>query len=280
MLILPPQKESKSGSKEPEIRQNPSSQTLSNPFTRRIQLILAFDGTRYSGWQVQPNGLSIQTLVQKSLETVLRHSIALTGAGRTDAGVHAEGQSAHFDTALGICLSRLRYSANALLPTDIRILEAKEVPQNFHARYSATGKIYHYHLQLDPAADPTRRLYRTLILSRLDLDRLQKGASLFIGTQDFAAFANESYKGAASKDSIRTLRRLEMVQEPGGLRLEFEGDGFLYKMVRNIVGTLIEIGKNQREPEEIPLLLQSRDRRRAGPTAPAQGLFLMKVLYE
>lgn len=246
---------------------------------RRIKLTLAYDGTHYCGWQVQPNGLSIQTLVQRALETILRHPIALTGSGRTDAGVHAEGQTAHFDTATLLCLSRLRISTNALLPPDIRLLEANEVPDEFHARYSAKGKIYHYHLQLARESNPTTRLYRTPIFGPFDRNALAKAALAFLGTHDFAAFANEAYKGAAAKDSIRTLTRLDIVEEPGGLRLEFEGDGFLYKMVRNIVGTLIEVAKGQRSPEEISQLFIERDRKKAGPTAPPQGLFLMQVLY-
>lgn len=246
---------------------------------RRIKLTLAYDGTNYSGWQVQANALSIQTLVQKAIETILRHPIALTGSGRTDAGVHAEGQTAHFDTDTSITLFRLRYSVNALLPPDIRILEMQEMPIEFHARYSAEGKIYHYHLQLERESNPTMRLYRTPFLGIFDLKAFERAAHHFIGTHDFAAFANEAHKGAAARGSIRTLRRLDIVEQSGGLRLEFEGNGFLYKMVRNIVGTLLETAKGKRDPEEILHLFKEKNRKNAGPTAPPQGLFLMKVLY-
>lgn len=245
----------------------------------RIKLTIAYDGTDYSGWQVQSNAQSIQTLVQRALETVVRHPIGLTGAGRTDAGVHAEGQTAHFDTDTMIDLSRLRYSANALLPSDIRILDAQVVAPEFHARYSAEGKVYHYHLHLARESNPMTRLYRTPILGAFDFKSFEKAASYFLGTHDFAAFANQAHKGAASRGSIRTLRRLDIVEQSGGLRLEFEGDGFLYKMVRNIVGTLLETAKGKRDPEEILQLLIEKNRKKAGPTAPPQGLFLMKVLY-
>lgn len=246
---------------------------------RRVKLIIAYDGTNYSGWQVQPNGISIQKLVQNALETVLRHPIRLTGAGRTDAGVHAEGQTAHFDTDTPIDLSRLRYSANALLQQEIRILDAFDVPAYFHARYSATGKIYHYHLQLDRNGHPMRRLYRTAVFGKFDRKLFEEAARSLLGTHDFASFANKADKGAASHDSIRTLHRLDIHEEEGGLRLEFEGDGFLYKMVRNLVGTLLEVAKGQKTLRQIEELFEKRDRRKAGPSAPPQGLFLMKVLY-
>jgi tRNA pseudouridine38-40 synthase len=245
----------------------------------RIKLTIAYDGTRYSGWQVQRNALSIQTLVQKALETVLRHPIKLTGAGRTDAGVHALGQTAHFDTDQKIDLEKLCYSANALLPLDIRIMAAIFAPCDFHARYSAIGKIYHYYLSLEKVSDPTTRLYRTFVRGAFDREALQTAALRFLGTHDFAAFANEQKKGIAARDSIRTLQRLDIVDEPGGIRLEFEGTGFLYKMVRNITGTLLQVASGKRRAEEITALIESKDRRRSGPPAPPQGLFLIQVKY-
>lgn len=248
-------------------------------FQRRIKLTLAYDGTHYSGWQVQPNALSIQTLVQRALETILRHPIQLSGAGRTDAGVHAEGQTAHFDTTSPLSLHRLRLSANALLPPDIRILDAEAVAADFHARYSAIGKIYHYHLHPGRECDPMTRLYSTPYFGPFDIDALKEASLAFLGTNDFVPFANAAHKGTAARDSIRTLRRLDIFEEKGKLRLEFEGDGFLYKMVRNIVGTLIETAKGQRLPSSIPAIFACRDRKQAGPTAPPTGLFLMRVLY-
>lgn len=243
----------------------------------RYKLTLAYDGTRYLGWQVQESGDSIQSLVQKALETALRHKVQLTGSGRTDAGVHARGQTAHFDSPLPIDLSRLRISLNALLPEDIRIFQIDPVPETFHARYSARSKIYHYHLHLDRVADPFSRLYRAQVFVPIDLERLKKAARLFVGTHDFAAFAN--HKETKSDDTIRTLYRLDVVEQKGGVRLEYEGDGFLYKMVRNITGTLLDIAAGRFEPEEAASMIASKDRRKAGAAAPPQGLFLMEVLY-
>ncbi len=243
----------------------------------RYKLTIAYDGTRYLGWQVQETGDSIQSLTQKALETALRHPIQLTGSGRTDAGVHARGQTAHFDTDLPIDLSRLRISLNALLPEDIRILQIESVPDSFHARYSARSKIYHYHLHLDRVADPFSRLYRAQVFVPIDLLRLKKAAQFFLGTHDFSAFANS--KETKSDDTIRTLYRLDVVEQKGGVRLEFEGDGFLYKMVRNITGTLLDIAAGRFEPEEVAAMLASKDRRRAGAAAPPHGLFLMEVRY-
>jgi tRNA pseudouridine38-40 synthase len=246
----------------------------------RFKLTISYDGTNYCGWQVQANGTSIQTLVQKAIETALRHKIDLTGAGRTDAGVHALGQTAHFDSNAPIDPDRLRYSANALLPKDIRIINVEPVADDFHARYWATGKIYHYHLQLDPVTDPMTRLYRTPVYGKFDQTALELAARQFLGTHDFIAFANETHKGTAARDSIRTLKRLDIIEQSGGLRLEFEGDGFLYKMVRNITGTLLDAAAHRRSCQDIAALLQEKNRRLSGPTAPAQGLFLIQVKYQ
>ena len=246
----------------------------------RIKLTISYDGTHYCGWQVQLNGKSIQTVVQAVLETILRHPIALSGSGRTDSGVHALGQTAHFDSNDLIDLNRLLYSMNALLPLDIRIIKTELVPDDFHARYWATGKVYHYHLHLDPVSDPMTRLYRTPVYGKFDQMALHLAANQFLGTHDFIAFANDSHKGVAAHDSIRTLKRLDIVEQNGGLRLEFEGDGFLYKMVRNITGTLLDIAAHRRSSDDIAALLLEKNRRATGPTAPAQGLFLMQVKYD
>ncbi len=246
----------------------------------RYKLTMAYDGTAYCGWQVQDTGQSIQSLVQKALQTILRHSVDLTGSGRTDAGVHAQGQTAHFDTEKPLSVSKLRLSLNALLPPDIRILCIEEVPFDFHARYSASAKEYHYHLHLEPVFDPFTRLYRHHFFNPCDLTRVREGASHFLGTHDFFSFANQAHRGCASRDSVRTLFRLDVVGQEGGARLEFEGDGFLYKMVRNLTGFLLDIGAGKRTVSEIAPLLAAKDRRQASMAAPAHGLFLMRVLYE
>ncbi len=243
----------------------------------RYKLTLAYDGTHYAGWQVQDNAIAIQVLVQKALETVLRHPLALTGSSRTDAGVHARGQTAHFDSDIPFDLHRLRLSLNALLPPDIRALQIEPVAPSFHARYSATSKVYHYHLHLDPISDPFTQLYRHQVFGPFDREKLQQALPFFCGSHDFISFAN--VKETISSDSTRTLLRLDLCEEKRGLRLEFEGDGFLYKMVRNITGTLLEIAAGKRHPADIPHLLAARDRRRTGHAAPPHGLFLIQINY-
>ena len=245
----------------------------------RYKLTLAYDGTNYCGWQVQTEKTSIQSLIQQALQTALRHPLNLTGSGRTDAGVHAQGQTAHFDTDLPFDPARLRLSLNALLPPDIRILLIEPAAPDFHARYSAQSKIYHYHLHLDRIANPFTRLYRWQIHKKLDLGLLKAAAATFLGTHDFTSFTNEPQRGSVVHDPIRTLTRLDLTPIPQGIRLEFQADGFLYKMVRNITGTLIECASNKIPPSQIPLILAAKDRRKAFMTAPPQGLFLVEVIY-
>ncbi len=243
----------------------------------RYKLIISYDGSPFCGWQVQGNGPSIQSFIQRALQTALRHPLDLTGSGRTDAGVHARGQTAHFNSPVAFDPGRLRISLNALLPEQIRILQIEKVPDDFHARYSATEKVYHYHLHLEPVLDPFVRNYRHQIYGTFDLEKLRRGAKYFIGTHDFTSFAN--LKESKVEDPVRTIRRLDVVEQKGGVRLEFEGNGFLYKMVRNITGTLIDAASGKMDVETIPAIFDARDRRKAGQAAPPHGLFLIKVLY-
>ncbi len=243
------------------------------------KLTIAYDGTSYSGWQIQPNGPSIQEEIQRALHTILRHEVSIIGSGRTDAGVHALGQIAHFKSHHVIDLYRLLNSLNGLLPRDIRVKKIDPAPLPFHAQYSATSKTYHYHMTLERFQDPFIRLYSYHLLEKIDLDVLVEASRLFLGTHDFTSFANEAHAGSAAHDAVRTLKRLDVVLETGGLRLEFEADGFLYKMVRNIVGTLLEIAAGKRCVEDIPLLFELKDRKRAGRAVPPHGLFLVKVDY-
>ena len=245
---------------------------------KKYKILISYDGTIYGGWQVQPNSVSIQTLIQKALETILRSPIDLTGSGRTDAGVHALGQVAHFSCATQNP-EKLLYSVNSLLPGDIRLKTIEEVSDDFHARYSATGKVYHYHLHLDRILDPFTRLYSYHVLDKVKLPLLKEAAKLFVGTHDFLSFANEAHRGSASVDAVRNLKKLDVIEEEGGVRLEFMADGFLYKMVRNIVGTLIDVSCERIPLENIPTIFAEKDRRKAGFTAPPHGLFLVKVLY-
>lgn len=243
------------------------------------KLTIAYDGTAYAGWQIQPNGLTIQEILQQKIAIILSHEVNVIGSGRTDSGVHALAQTANFLFHNPIDLFRFKGSLNALLPKDIRINDIVEVPTNFHAQYSALGKIYHYHLHLDRVENPFSRLYRWHLPTKIDTHLLKLATKPFIGTHDFTSFANEASAGCAAHDPIRNIKRIDVVDQPGGLRLEFEGDGFLYKMVRNITGTLIEVANGKRPLSDIEKILNAKDRRQAGQTAPPQGLFLVEVQY-
>lgn len=244
------------------------------------KLLIAYDGTAYCGWQVQPNGLSIQEIIQKAIATILRCDVTLIGSGRTDAGVHALGQVAHFHSPIPLDLYRFYGSINGLLPSDIRIKEICEVPLEFHSQYSAKTKTYYYHLYLERVQDPFRRHYSLHVREKIDLSLLKKAAKCFLGTHDFTSFANEAHRGSAANDPIRTLQRIDIIEEAGGVRLELQADGFLYKMVRNIVGTLLEVASGKRCIEEIEAIFAAKDRRRAGKAVPPHALFLASVDYE
>lgn len=243
------------------------------------KLTIAYDGTSFGGWQIQPNALSIQQIIQDLIRKITRSKAILIGSGRTDAGVHACGQVAHFICPNELDLYRFLYSLNSLLPSEIKVKSIEQVPLTFHAQKDAVTKIYHYHLHLNKTPDPFKRLYSYHIREKIDLTLLKEASQLFIGTHDFSSFANEAHKGAAARNAVRTLNRLDIVPEPGGVRLEFEANGFLYKMVRNITGTLLEIAQGKRPIEDIHQLLLAKNRRKAGMAAPPHGLFLFKVNY-
>ena len=245
----------------------------------KYKMTIAYDGSNYGGWQVQPNALSVQACIEQILNTVLRVPISIIGSGRTDAGVHALGQVAHFTTERPIDISKTMASLNAMLPKDIRILEITPVGTNFHARYNAVAKTYHYRLHLDKVPDPFKSRYAYHVPHPVDLILLNETASTFLGTHDFTSFANQATRGSAAKDPIRTLFRLDLVQEGGGVRLEFEGNGFLYKMVRNIVGTLLDVCAGKIDKDQIPIILSAKDRKMAGRAAPPHGLCLIAVKY-
>lgn len=246
---------------------------------QKYKITVAYDGTLYSGWQVQPHSLSIQEVLQKTLKIFLREEIQVIGSGRTDAGVHALGQVAHFSTSHQVDLGRFLLSANALLPPEIRIRDVEPVSEDFHAQYSTKGKEYHYHLSLGKVQEPFHRLYSYHFPYPINLDLLQDAAKAFLGKHDFTTFANSAHLGSASRNPVRTLKRLDVVEEEGGVRLEFEADGFLYRMVRNITGTLLDCAGGRLSVDAVEELFQAKDRKKAPQAAPPQGLFLMKVFY-
>ncbi len=243
---------------------------------QKYRLKLAYEGTDFVGWQIQPEGVSIQGLLEKGLETLLGVPTRACGAGRTDAGTHALGQVAHFQAEKPFDPIVFQRALNGLLPYSIRVLELDLASESFHAQYSATGKEYHYHLWLEPIVTPFVHLYRYPVRFPLDLSLLEEAATHLVGTHDFATFANA---GSSVKTTVRTLQRITMHPQEGGVRLEFEGSGFLYKMVRNLVGTLLEVALGKRALDSIPGLLAARDRRLAASAVPAKGLFLAEVRY-
>jgi len=246
-------------------------------------MIIAYDGTEYGGWQIQNNSTTIQALIQDALHTVLRKSLSVIASGRTDAGVHALKQVAHFKCSDELNISKTLLSLNALLPKDIRILSLESAPPSFHARFGAHSKIYHYYLYLDPVLDPFLRRYTYRPAHTIDLSLLKEAMHYFVGTHDFTSFANVKEIGSNNE---RTIHRLELLEQgPWGQNsdkvvcLSFEGSGFLYKMVRNIVGTLLDICATKLCMSDIPKLFAARDRRAAGRAAPPQALFLIEVNY-
>lgn len=245
----------------------------------RYKILIQYDGGDFCGWQVQPDAVSIQETIEEVLARFLQEPIRIIGSGRTDTGVHALGQVAHFDTEKPVDLYKFIRASNGLLPPSIRILEIEEVDENFHAQYSAKGKIYHYHLWFDEVISPFVKRYRTHYRKRVDLELLQAASQDFLGTHNFSSFANQQFEGSAGKNPIRTITRISVIPQEGGVRIEFEGNGFLYKMVRNMVGMLLEIASGERPREDITKALALADRTFAGKAAPASGLFLAKVFY-
>lgn len=239
------------------------------------KLTIAYEGTHYSGWQIQPNGRSIQEEIEKVLKILTQEEIRIIGSGRTDAGVHALAQVAHFHTTKNLNL----YSLNSLLPKDIRILSLEFIEGTFHAQHHALSKVYRYHLYLDKVLNPFRRAFVWHIPFPFDQKRLLEAAHYFLGTHDFTSFSNEASKGVAAKDPVRTIQRIDLIPEDGGIAIEFEGDGFLYKMVRNMVALLVDCATHKRDPADMPAILKAKDRKKASQAAPPQGLFLVKVIY-
>lgn len=245
----------------------------------RYKLIIAYDGTSFSGWQIQPNANSVQQELQTALSTALRQPIRLQGSGRTDQGVHAKGQVAHFEIDQEVDQEKLLLSLGGLLPLSIRVKSIELVHSDFHACYSAKSKVYHYHLWLEPVIDPHVYPYRLHVRKPLDLELMKQAAKEFLGEKDFSTFANLRSPKEPYKNAVRHLKRLDCVEQEGGVRFEFEGNGFLYKMVRNIMGILLEIGQKRRSIESIKALFELKDRRQIGMPAPSHALFLQKVYY-
>lgn len=246
---------------------------------RNLKIVLQYDGTAYVGWQRQDSGTSIQGLLEDALARIEGARVTIHGAGRTDAGVHALAQVATVGLEADIEPPRLTRALNAVLPLDVRVLSVEEMAPAFHARFSAVGKVYEYRILNAPIVSPFLHRYVWHVTQPLDLDAMRNGSSRLEGAHDFAAFQG---RRSAGRSTTRFVRAIEW-QGRGGYDLpvvmRIEGDGFLRHMVRNIVGTLVEVGSGRWPPSRVSDVLASRDRTQAGPTAPAQGLFLVRVQY-
>lgn len=243
---------------------------------RRVLLVVQYDGTDYHGFQRQPGLPTVQEQLEQALERVLGHEVTVTGAGRTDAGVHAVGQTATFDTDRPIPTERIAPALNAALPRDISVVSAVEAPPDFHPRYHATGKLYGYRILNREEPSPFIGRYAWHVPEPLDVAAMRAGAEALLGTHDFVAFSSA---GSSVKDTVRTLRRFDVQPEGDLIELRVEADGFLYMMVRRLVGALVEVGLGRLTVPELVDIRESGDRTRAPWIAPPQGLSLLKVIY-
>lgn len=244
---------------------------------RTIKLTIEYDGTEYLGWQTQPNGKTIQGSLEDCLRQITGERIHVIGSGRTDAGVHALAQVAHFKTKSPIDIQSLQRALNSLLPKDILVKKVEEVGDDFHARKKAMSKVYEYRILNRPLRSVFHRHYAWHIPQKLNREAMEKATHYLIGEHDFSSFKSS---GTSSRNFIRKVLRAEWKRgREGILCFEIEANGFLKQMVRTIVGTLVEVGKGKISPEEFKEILLSKDRRKAGPTAPPHGLFLKEVKY-
>lgn len=247
------------------------------PGKRKIKLTLAYDGTRYHGWQRQQNGLTVQEVLEQKLGVMTREAVTVIGSGRTDAGVHAEAQVCHFSIHSSILTEALKKGLNSLLPDDMWIHSAEEVSGEFHARYSATSKVYEYRILNREEPDIFLRSFSWHISRPLDVKALAESLSVMEGEHDFSSFRSS---GSANRNPVRRILRAEIRPGISGmLGIVLEADGFLRHMVRNIVGTLADVGLGKLSKSDFLGILEAGDRTRAGIKAPARGLFLVSVNY-
>ncbi len=244
---------------------------------RRIKLTIAYDGTNYCGWQVQPNGITVEEVLNKVIQRMPGDNSMVIGASRTDSGVHALGNVAVFDTDTTIPAENICHVLNQKLPKDIVVTQSEEVAMDFHPRYCDTRKTYEYHIVNRRTIIPTKRLTNYFVSFDLDVDKMREACQYIIGTHDFASFCNIR---TDVKDTVRTIFTLDVEQVGDEITIRVVGDGFLYNMVRIIVGTLVRVGRGYYQPKDVEEILEAKKRTEAGVTAPPQGLFLVKIEYK
>lgn len=244
----------------------------------RYKCIISYDGSGFSGYQVQPNKRTVQSVLEAVLTKMHKgETVRVSGSGRTDAGVHAKGQVIHFDSPLIIPEDKWEKAMNSLLPEDISVLSVVSVDESFHARFHAVGKEYRYVLHLSSKRNPFQRKFAYQYPYRLNIQAMEQASKFFLGTHDFTSFCAAKTE---VEDKVRTIESIDFTREDELLTIRFVGNGFLYNMVRILVGTLLEVGSGERSPEDIPIILAYKDRRVSGKTAPAHGLYLWEVFYE
>ena len=235
---------------------------------KRVKLVVAYDGTNYHGWQVQDNGITIEEVLNRTISELVQEDIKVIGASRTDAGVHACGNVAVFDTESRIPGDKFSFALNQRLPEDIRIQESCEVDADFHPRYADTVKTFEL---------PTKRLYAAFCYYPMDIERMNQAAAYLVGEHDFKSFCSA---GAQVQTTVRTIYAVNVTKADDMVHIRITGNGFLYNMVRIIAGTLMQVGTGLMEPEQVKEILEARDRSKAGPTAVAKGLTLVEIRYE
>lgn len=244
---------------------------------KRVKLVVAYDGTNYHGWQVQDNGITIEEVLNRTISELVREDIKVIGASRTDAGVHACGNVAVFDTESRIPGDKFSFALNQRLPEDIRIQESCEVDADFHPRYADTVKTYEYNILNRRFELPSKRLYAAFCYYPMDIERMNQAAAYLVGEHDFKSFCSA---GAQVQTTVRTIYAVNVTKEDDMVHIRITGNGFLYNMVRIIAGTLMQVGTGLMEPEQVKEILEARDRSKAGPTAVAKGLTLVEIRYE
>ena len=244
---------------------------------KRVKLVVAYDGTNYHCWQVQDNGITIEEVLNRTISELVQEDIKVIGASRTDAGVHACGNVAVFDTESRIPGDKFSFALNQRLPEDIRIQESCEVDADFHPRYADTVKTYEYNILNRRFELPTKRLYAAFCYYPMDIERMNQAAAYLVGEHDFKSFCSA---GAQVQTTVRTIYAVNVTKADDMVHIRITGNGFLYNMVRIIAGTLMQVGTGLMEPEQVKEILEARDRSKAGPTAVAKGLTLVEIRYE